>query len=151
MAELANCPRCGDLFVKDRKPVCDKCFKEEEAAFEKVYKFVKDSSNRMATREDISKETGVKEDWIVNFIRTGRLRITAFPNLGYPCETCGDTIRRGRLCEKCSKQFKKNIPDTPKPKSTPTHDFDLSKLNNQKDDDDTRSKFFTIKKSDDNS
>lgn len=42
MAELMNCPNCGALFVKTNiRDVCEKCFKEEEVAFETVYKFIR--------------------------------------------------------------------------------------------------------------
>lgn len=42
MGELANCPKCGSLFVKTRlRSICDACYQEEEKAFETVYNFLR--------------------------------------------------------------------------------------------------------------
>lgn len=39
MSQLANCPRCNALFMKSSfQTVCVSCLKEEERAFETVYK-----------------------------------------------------------------------------------------------------------------
>ena len=87
MAELMNCPNCGSLFVKTNlRDVCETCYKEEEQAFETVYKFIRKRENRTATIYEASEGTGVDEELIFKFIKTGRLELAQFPNLGYPCE-----------------------------------------------------------------
>lgn len=103
MAELANCPKCGRLFVKQSsiRDVCDQCYKEEEKLFEKVYSFLRKRENRTATMAQVVEATGVSESLITKWIRVGRLQLVLFPNLGYPCESCGAMIREGQLCPKC--------------------------------------------------
>ena len=50
MSQLANCPRCNALFMKSSfQTVCVSCLKEEERAFETVYKFLKKQENRQST------------------------------------------------------------------------------------------------------
>lgn len=107
MAEIANCPRCGRLFARALRPVCESCFKEYEKMFQTVYTFIRKKENREATMEEVVENTGVEEKYIQQFIREGRLKTSHFPNLTYPCESCGRAIREGRLCDHC----KRNIHD----------------------------------------
>jgi flagellar operon protein (TIGR03826 family) len=102
MGELANCPRCGRLFVKHSiRDVCEQCYKEEEVLFEKVYQFLRKRENRTATMAQVVEATGVSASLITKWIKMGRLQLVHFPNLGYPCESCGAIIREGQLCSKC--------------------------------------------------
>lgn len=101
MAELANCPNCGRLFVKEVRTICPSCYAIEEEKFEKVYDFVREQKNRRATLSKVSRATGVKESTIVRFIKEGRIRVVDFPNLYYPCESCGTPIHEGKLCDRC--------------------------------------------------
>lgn len=101
MKDVANCPRCGKIFVKALRPMCQPCFKEQEDNFDKVSKFMRQKQNRMASLREVHEQTGVALEQIQMFVREGRLLATQFPNLGYPCESCGAIIRQGRLCEGC--------------------------------------------------
>lgn len=110
MAELANCPNCGSVFVKTNlRDVCEKCYKEEEVAFETVYTFIRKKENRTATIFETSEGTGVNEELIIKFIKTGRLRLAQFPNLGYPCQKCRTIIREGNLCDECVNEFRSEL------------------------------------------
>ena len=102
MADLANCSRCGNIFVKTTRDICQDCFKEEERQFEIVYNFMKKRVNRQATIPEIVEATSVKEDLIIKFVKEKRLRSAQFPNLTYPCDRCGKEIVEGRLCQACS-------------------------------------------------
>ncbi|WP_409302843.1 TIGR03826 family flagellar region protein [Peribacillus sp. SCS-155] len=103
MMELSNCPNCDALFVRNQfRDVCDACYKEEEKAFETVYQFIRKRENRTATIDHVVEGTGVDEGLIIKFVRKGRLRTSQFPNLGVPCEKCGNISRDGRLCNSCS-------------------------------------------------
>jgi flagellar operon protein (TIGR03826 family) len=107
---LENCPNCGRLFVKNAfRDICESCYREEEEAFEKVYHFLRKRENRMATMAQIIDATGVKESLLIKFIKSGRLQLAQFPNLGYPCDRCGTLIREGRLCVNCSKDLNKQL------------------------------------------
>lgn len=83
------------------RDVCDACYKEEEAQYDKVYAYIRKKTNRTASMMQVVMETGVEERLIIKFVRTGKLRISQFPNLGIPCEKCGANIKSGRLCGKC--------------------------------------------------
>ncbi|MFD2214830.1 TIGR03826 family flagellar region protein [Metabacillus endolithicus] len=110
MGELANCPNCDTLFVQTQfRTVCDKCYKEEEKKYETVYAFLRKRDNRKALLDEVVEGTGVSKDLILKFIRTGRIQLSSFPNLGYPCEKCGTLIRSDRLCGNCSNDIKKQL------------------------------------------
>lgn len=101
MAELTNCPRCDKLFVRNLRDVCQECYKKEEDDFQTVYQYVRKKENRMASIHEVEDATGVDENLIHKFIKQGRLQLHSFPNLGYPCESCGKQIREGRICSAC--------------------------------------------------
>jgi flagellar operon protein (TIGR03826 family) len=110
MGELANCPKCGEIFVKTQfRDICQKCWKEEEKAYETVYQFMRKRENRAATIPQIVEATGVEEELLFKFIRNGRLLLTKFPNLGYPCDKCGKIIREGKLCASCKEELRKEL------------------------------------------
>ncbi len=109
MAELANCSRCEAVFVKTIREVCQTCYKEEERAFETVYRFLSIRKNREATMMEIVKATEVEESFIIKFIKQKRLRTSQFPKLAYPCDRCGVDIIHGRLCGDCSDDIKTGL------------------------------------------
>ncbi len=110
MGELSNCPKCNTLFVKTQfRSVCDACTKEEEKAYETVYKFLRKRENRKALLHEVVEATGVDEDLILKFIRNGRIQLSNFPNLGYPCEKCGKSIREGRICGSCTSDINEQL------------------------------------------
>lgn len=110
MAELMNCPNCGGLFVKTNlRDVCEKCYKQEQIAFETVYTFIRKKENRTATIVETSEGTGVDEELIIKFIKSGRLRLAQFPNLGYPCRKCRTIIREGNLCVDCTNELRNEL------------------------------------------
>ena len=110
MAEVRDCPRCGDLFnytgVRD---VCHKCAQSEEEMYQIVYRFLRKRENRAATVDRIVEATGVDEDLLYKWVRKGRLQPAMFPNLGYPCDSCGRLTTQGKICTKCQDELKRDL------------------------------------------
>ena len=110
MGELKDCPSCGDFFnytgVRD---VCAKCASNEETLYQEVYKFLRKRENRAATIERICEVTGVKESLLHKWVRKGRLQPAMFPNLGYPCDSCGKLTTTGKLCVNCIQELKTGL------------------------------------------
>lgn len=110
MVDLIDCPKCGSIYMKNKfRDVCDACYKEEERQYDLVYKFLRVRENRAATIPCIIEKTGIEEEMLFKFIRTGRLKVASFPNLGYPCDKCGSLIQQGKLCEKCANELRKEL------------------------------------------
>ncbi|MCG1021578.1 TIGR03826 family flagellar region protein [Sutcliffiella horikoshii] len=106
MSQLDNCPNCGEIYVKNAfREVCEACYKEEEVQYQTVYKYIRQRDNRMASLDQVVENTGVAESLILKFIRKGRIQLTQFPNLGYPCDRCGRMIREDKLCIGCKKDI----------------------------------------------
>ncbi|WP_349654769.1 TIGR03826 family flagellar region protein [Peribacillus simplex] len=89
------------------RDVCDACYKEEEAQYDKVYAYIRKKINRTAPMMQVVKDTGVEETLIIKFVRAGKL--ARFPNLGIPCERCGANIKSGRLCGKCGDSLRSDL------------------------------------------
>lgn len=109
MAELANCLSCDDVFVKNIRDICQKCYASEEKSFEIVYRFLMQRKNREATMADIVDATEVEEKLIIKFIKEKRLRISQFPMLAYGCEKCGKNITSGNICSNCTQTFRSEL------------------------------------------
>ncbi len=110
MVDLINCSKCGSIYMKNKfRDVCDACYKEEEKQFDAVYKFLRVRENRAATIPRVVEATGIDEDLLLKFIRTGRIKVTSFPNLGYPCDKCGTLIKKGKLCDDCADELREEL------------------------------------------
>lgn len=110
VAEIRNCPRCGEFFnYTGFNDVCYKCAKEEEELYQIVYRFLRKRENRAATVDRIVEATGVDRELLFKWVRKGRLHPAVFPNLGYPCDNCGRLTKKGRLCERCTEELKSDL------------------------------------------
>lgn len=105
MGELANCPMCGELFLKEILTVCRSCYEKEEEQFETVYKYIRKKKNRTATVDEVAEATGVKESLIRKWVKERRIHRADFPNLTYSCERCGEQIHEGKLCDSCKNEL----------------------------------------------
>ncbi|WP_102344861.1 TIGR03826 family flagellar region protein [Bacillus sp. Marseille-P3661] len=109
MADLANCSKCGRLYIQNLHGICDVCRKEEDKLFDTVYQYIRKRENRTATTAQITKDTGVPEEVIMRFVKEGRIRTTQFPNLGYRCERCGTLIKKGKICDDCTNSIQSDL------------------------------------------
>ncbi|MGQ9631087.1 MAG: TIGR03826 family flagellar region protein [bacterium] len=105
---LANCPRCGNIFNRaGGHRYCPACEAEDEKKFQLVRDFL--DEHPKANAIEIAEATGVEESKIMEFLREGRLIAVSDSPLAYPCEECGAPITSGRFCSKCADAFKKDI------------------------------------------
>jgi flagellar operon protein (TIGR03826 family) len=104
---VANCPRCGRVFVKGFNEVCPNCQKEIDLQYEKCLKFLRD--NRGTTINELSEATEITIRQITKFIREGRISLMNAPNMSYPCEVCGTLIRDNTICESCRSKLAKDV------------------------------------------
>lgn len=104
---VANCPRCGKIYVKGFAEMCPNCLKDLEQQYEKCLKYLRE--NKGITINDLSEATGVAIKQITKFIRDGRISIMHAPNMSYPCEVCGTLIRENTICESCRSKLVKDV------------------------------------------
>jgi flagellar operon protein (TIGR03826 family) len=104
---VANCQKCGKIFVKGIHDICPNCYREIEQQYEKCLKYLRE--NRKCTLLELSEATGVSVNQITKFIREGRISIVSNPNMSYSCEMCGASIREGAMCESCRQKLLKDV------------------------------------------
>lgn len=104
---VANCPRCSRLFVKNQFGICVNCVKEIEDQYQACVQFIRE--NKACTLEELSEATEVPLKQITKFIREGRILIKDLPNLFYSCEVCGSSIREGNICDSCRSKLVRDV------------------------------------------
>lgn len=99
---LQSCLRCGNMFLYSGigKCICEGCKQVDEEEFQLVKNFLYE--NPLATIMDASQETGVRVIRIRNYLKDGRLVIADNSPIFINCETCGTSIKYGRLCRSCA-------------------------------------------------
>lgn len=105
--DLANCPRCGRLFARHFRDICQNCNAEIEKEYEVCAEYLR--KNKGATITVLSEETGVSIKQITRFIKEGRISLYNAPNLSYPCEVCGVLIREGNMCGNCLNRLRAEV------------------------------------------
>lgn len=106
MSNLRNCSKCGRVFPFQGRNICPTCLGKEEDEFQLVRKYVRDHPG--ASVIEVSEQTEVEEDKILQFLRDGRLQSRGL-TASLRCERCGGTISTGRFCEKCFKDISAEI------------------------------------------
>lgn len=104
---LANCPQCGKLYVKNSFNLCPNCLREIEDQYRKCVDYLR--KNRGCNLHELSEGTGVSIRLITRFIREGRIAAKDAPNVLTPCESCGEPIKEGTLCANCRSKLAKEF------------------------------------------
>ena len=120
--QLGNCPRCKKLYLRIRD-ICDECYQKQEDDYLKAASYLRDFPG--STIQDVSDETGVSIAQIRYFIQIGRIVAGHFPNLTYPCATCGKPIQAGKICKNCTaryNQLSNNVEDKSSEIGQPSND-----------------------------
>ncbi|MGR7912042.1 hypothetical protein ACU64V_22055 [Lysinibacillus capsici] len=73
----------------------------EEDIFSELHHFLLRKNNRYLTNEEVVALTGVSSELLYKWVKAGKLKNSIFPNLGAPCERCGQ-ITQAKICVNCS-------------------------------------------------
>lgn len=104
--DIRNCRRCNKIFQYKGNKYCDSCIGEMDQLFTKVRDYIYDNAD--ANVIEVSQETGVEEEIILEFLREGRLELTS-PGMDFLCERCQEPITTGRYCNKCITEFDREM------------------------------------------
>ncbi|MGB4657662.1 MAG: flagellar protein [Mobilitalea sp.] len=108
--EVKNCKGCGRLFnYLSGPPLCPSCVASLDTKFEAVKEYVYDHP-RVGISE-VSEEMDVTVNQIKQWIREERLAFSEDSMIGLECESCGATIKTGRLCKSCKDNLAKGFSD----------------------------------------
>lgn len=105
---LINCKKCGSLFIKGSRDICDNCFKAELEVVEKIKTFINKKEGQKTTVEEIVAELGINKNELEELIEKGRL-FSVMPKLIIKCRFCGIEIEGDQkssfVCTKCLNKF----------------------------------------------
>jgi hypothetical protein len=105
---LVNCTRCGILFQKRLRDICDTCLENEKTFIQSIEHYVEQSNSVFVSITQISQGTGIDINKITELYKNGRLSELA-ARLSVKCSICGVEIRgltkKGLFCVKCYDQF----------------------------------------------
>ena len=73
----------------------------DEDIFSELLHFLLRKNNRYLTNDEVVTLTGVSPDLLYKWVKSGKLKPSLFPNLGAPCERCGN-LTQARICIHCS-------------------------------------------------
>ena len=104
---LSYCPRCGKLFARGIREVCNSCTENIEKEYEKCVAFLKEHKGAMI--HEVSEATEVSVKQITKFVREGRISTANMPNLTVPCEVCGLPIKEGHMCDSCRNKLQRDV------------------------------------------
>jgi hypothetical protein len=104
---VENCSECGRVHQKNLRNLCNDCMQLQNGEYEACYNYLR--TNRKATNQELSSATGVMEQKIIAWIKEKRLSAVDYPNLTYPCNSCGDPIHNENLCLPCRSRLANEI------------------------------------------
>ncbi len=96
--QVRQCRICGKLFQSMGNYVCLECEEKLDQEFRLVRDYLYD--HREADITEISRETGVSERSILQFLKEERLTLSV-PSENIRCEHCGKPVMGGKICEDC--------------------------------------------------
>lgn len=105
--DIRNCTRCGKIYAYDGFKICMSCRRDDEKDFQKVKEYLNEYPG--ANINEVSEKTEVDSRKIIGFLKEGRLEVTDESNIVLTCERCGESIRTGRFCEKCTLEMKREF------------------------------------------
>lgn len=117
--ELRNCSRCGKLFRSTGLTICSECRTQLDEEFKIVRDYLRQHPG--ARVFEVSQATGVPASRIYNMVREGRLTATSTDSdLAVECIQCGTKIVTGRMCSKCTLDFKASLRPPASTKKSPS-------------------------------
>jgi len=105
--KIDHCPGCGKVFQKNFRYLCADCAAREDELTQSIERHLK--RNRFLNNEQLAEATGLSPNQIRSRIREGKLKLYDYPNLSDACDCCGQPIRRGKICGKCTVRLQEEI------------------------------------------
>ena len=100
--DIKNCKHCNRLFQYKSSKYCPTCVIEMDQVFIKVREYIYDNPN--STVVEVSENTGIDTEIIMEFLREGKLELKEATML-LECKSCGKAIKTGVMCKECLSRF----------------------------------------------
>lgn len=100
--DIRNCKNCNRIFNYQGSKYCPACVIELDQIFIKIREYIYENSG--STIAEVSENTGVETDIIMEFLREGKLELKEATML-LECKSCGRAIKTGVMCKECLSHF----------------------------------------------
>jgi len=100
--QIKQCKDCNRLFHSLGNNLCPDCSEKVDNYFRLVRDYL--YANPEADVLEVSKNTGVQESYIFEFLREERLSLNKDSEY-IKCEQCGSAINSGKLCNSCKERL----------------------------------------------
>ncbi|MDR6549397.1 flagellar protein [Paenibacillus qinlingensis] len=104
---VANCPRCGKVFQRNLRNQCMDCSTSMNDQLKHCVDYLR--RNYRSSNEQVCAVTGVSSIQLQMWMKEGKLPLSDYPNLSYPCASCAEPIREHKLCVSCSTRITRDI------------------------------------------
>lgn len=114
MANVANCKKCGVLFLQtsSKIDVCDKCFEEQNKLLSEINTYVTMYPEEYIPMDDILKKFGLTIDEFEAFFSAGKF-VKIAQKVTMKCAKCGKIVpiagKTNMLCTACAKKLQNEI------------------------------------------
>lgn len=102
---MANCERCGKLFVAVGGNVCPECREYEDKCLRRAREILLKEPGLGVL--ELVERLGEPLELVEKFIREGRLRFAKNDDIQLNCEICGRRITEGKRCPSCELRMRK--------------------------------------------
>ncbi len=112
MSQLINCSRCGTLFIKKSKDICDKCIKEIQELQENIIQYVANSPLESIHLTTIIEHFKIPMKELEQFLISRKLSPVE-KKLTFNCIKCNSLlpieIPFSFICKKCTLEMKQEV------------------------------------------
>lgn len=113
MANVANCKKCGTLFLQtSKRDICDKCFEEQNKLLSEINTYVIMYPEQMIPLEEVLDKFNLSINEFEAFFAAGKL-VKITQKISMVCSKCGKTVpiagKTNRLCSACAKKLQNEI------------------------------------------
>lgn len=111
MSNLINCSKCGTLFIKKQKDMCDKCIKEQQELINSIIEYVSESPLEKVHLNTIVEHFKITMKELEQFITSFKLA-SIEKKLTFTCIKCNNTLPLevpfSFVCKKCIQEMKQD-------------------------------------------
>jgi len=113
MANVANCKKCGTLFLQtSKRDICDKCFEAQNKMLSEINRYVITSQEPTITVDELLKKFNLTKDEFEAFYEAGKF-VKIGQKVTFVCSKCGKTVpianKTNSICHMCVKKLQNEI------------------------------------------
>ena len=110
--KLANCKKCGKLYKKILRDICDVCAAIERHELILIFRYIRENPDQDLTLMQISQDTDISMEHLEEYYFSGQLA-NAGARLFASCKLCSASInsltRKGYFCSRCSEKIQEEF------------------------------------------